>query len=147
MKSFQGTLKAMKRRLSTFVVRRHYGVSRPDIVRLPGCKARLHIDPSDPRAYKILVVAPLFGRVSRNQPYWKQACSRLAPSLALDVGMNFGECLFSADYARHTELHGFEANPRLKPFVTRSLAEHSARRQMHLHFAVVSDRAGPPVEF
>jgi FkbM family methyltransferase len=147
VKWFRNISKAFKRRLSSFMVRRHYGVVRPAAVQLPGSRSRIHIDPNDPRAYKILVVAPLFGRLARNQPFWVDACTRLAPTLALDLGLNFGECLFSGDYARHTELHGFEANPRLEPYVRRSRIEHAAREQMHLHFALVSAQPGPDAEF
>lgn len=147
MKLIRKFVKAIKHRLSSFAVRKHYGVARPTAVQLPGSRTRIHIDPQDPRAYKILVVAPLFGRLARNQPFWNDACSRLAPSLALDLGLNFGECLFSGDYARHTEIHGFEANPRLEPFVRRSRMEHPAREQMHLHFGLVSSQPGPDAKF
>jgi FkbM family methyltransferase len=147
VKLIRNFAKAIKHRLSSFMVRRHYGMARPGAVRLPGSRSRIHIDPDDPRAYKILVVAPLFGRLARNQPFWTDACSRLAPTLALDLGLNFGECLFSGDYARHTELHGFEANPRLEPYVRKSRMEHAAREQMHLHFALVSSRPGPDAQF
>ncbi len=138
---------ALKGRYQRYRVRRHYGVACPSVVQLPGSTGRIHIDPDDPRAWKILAMAPLFGRLARNQTYWQQACSRLSPTLALDIGLNFGECLFSATYSPTTELHAFEANPQLQPYVTKSRAEHPAREQMHLHFGLVSDRPGPDAEF
>jgi FkbM family methyltransferase len=93
------------------------------------------------------VLAPLFGRLPRNLPFWCAGCAQLAPGLALDIGLNFGECLFSGDYSPGTELHGFEANPRLRPYVQRSVREHPARRQMTLHFALVTTAPGPDAEF
>jgi len=147
MKLIRKWKNAIKDRVQQFVVRRNYGTDRPNVVQLPGSRTRVHIDPDDPRAWKILVTAPLFGRIARNQTYWRDACQRLAPTLALDIGLNFGECLFAAEYHRHTELHGFEANPRLKPYVKRSLIEHPGRDQMHVHFGLVAAQSGPDAEF
>ncbi|QDT52338.1 hypothetical protein Pan44_03470 [Caulifigura coniformis] len=138
---------AIRGRTQRFVVRRRYGVDHPSVVTLPGSPHPIHIDPADSRAWKILVMAPLFGRLARNQTFWRQGCSRLTPSLALDIGLNFGECLFAADYDIRTELHAYEANPRLREYVTRSLAAHPARNQMRLHFGLVSDRPGPAATF
>jgi FkbM family methyltransferase len=134
---FQELIDAVKRRVRRRIVRRRYGTDRPAMIQLPGSARRLYINPQDARAHQMLVVAPLLGRIPRNQPFWKSACAALTPTLALDIGMNFGECLFAGDYASHTELHGFEANPRLQPFVRRSLREHPARERMHLHFGIV----------
>lgn len=147
MKLIRKLRNAVKDRFQRFVVRRHYGTDHPDVIQLPGSRTRIHIDPRDGRAWKILAMAPLFGRIARNQPFWRDACLRLAPSLALDIGLNFGECLFSAEYHRHTELHGFEANPRLRPFVKRSLVEHPGRDQMHIHFGLVAEQPGPDASF
>lgn len=122
-------------------------MDRPSVVTLPGSRNPIHIDPQDPRAWKILVMAPLFGRLARNQTFWRQACSQLNPGLALDIGLNFGECLFAADYGPRTELHAYEANPALKPFVSKSLAEHPARGQMRVHFGLVSAQPGPTQTF
>ncbi|HVJ84311.1 MAG TPA: FkbM family methyltransferase [Caulifigura sp.] len=138
---------AVKGRYQRYIVRRHYGVENPDVIQLPGSERQIHIDPADPRAWKILAMAPLFGRIARNQTYWQQACSQLAPSLGLDIGLNFGECLFSTEYSPQTELHGFEANPRLRHFVTKSRADHPAWRQMHLHFGLVSDMPADEATF
>lgn len=138
---------ALRHRLQQSAVKRRYGVERPGVIQLPGSRNPIHIDPQDPRAWKILVMAPLQGRLARNQVFWRESCEHLHPSLALDIGLNFGECLFAAEYGPETELHAYEANPALKPYVTRSLAEHPAREQMQLHFGLVSDCPGPAQTF
>jgi FkbM family methyltransferase len=147
MSIFRRLRNTIRRRIHHSAVKRRYGVVHPDVVTLPGSQNPIHIDPQDPRAWKILVMAPLYGRLPTNQTFWRQSCAQLNPGLALDVGLNFGECLFGADYGPRTELHAYEANPALKPFVSKSLAEHPARQQMHLHFGLVSDRPGPAQTF
>lgn len=139
--------KTVKQLAQSQLVRWRYGTYAPESVRLPGSPHPLFVDPLDPRAYKILVIAPLFGRVPRNLPFWREGCTRLGPSLALDIGMNFGECLFSPDYPEAMELHGFEANPRLRPYIQKSAKAHPARRQMSLHYALVAAAPGADAEF
>jgi len=138
---------AIRGRFQRSAVLRRYGVDRPSVVTLPGSRNPIHIDPQDPRAWKILVMAPLYGRLARNQTFWRQSCAQLNPGLALDIGLNFGECLFAADYGPRTELHAYEANPALKPYVNRSLADHPAREQMQVHFGLVSHEPGPSQTF
>src|SRR5436190_3196432 len=147
MSIFRRLRNTIRRRIQLSAVKRRYGVERPSVVKLPGSNHPIHIDPQDPRAWKILAWAPLLGRLARNQTFWRQACGQLNPGLGLDIGLNFGECLFAADYGPRTELHAYEANPALKPYVSQSQAEHPARSQMKLHFGLVSDRPGPPQTF
>lgn len=129
------------------LVRQHFGVEYPDSVQLPESPHRLYLDPHDPRAYRILLAFPLRGRVTRNQPFWRKGCTSLAPDLALDIGLNFGECLFAPTYAATTEIHGFDANPRLQPYVERSRASHPDGPRMNVHFGLVAEQPGPPATF
>jgi FkbM family methyltransferase len=128
-------------------VTKHFGTAYPESVQLPESQNRLYLDPHDPRAYKILLASPLRGKVPRNQPFWRQGCTSLAPAMALDVGLNFGECLFAPTYSPQTEIHGFDANPRLQPYVEQSRASHPDGERMNVHFGLVADKPGPPTTF
>jgi FkbM family methyltransferase len=129
------------------LVTRHFGTAYPESVQLPDSQNTLFLDPHDPRAYKILLASPLRGQVRRNQPFWRQGCTSLTPDMALDIGLNFGECLFAPTYAAKTEIHGFDANPRLQPFVERSRCSHPDGARMQVHFGLVADKPGPSATF
>ena len=77
---------------------RRYRTLRPHKVALPDVDAQIHIDPSDRRARKKLLYDPLRGRTNRNVRFWRDFCATLEPDLALDIGANYGECIFSTDY-------------------------------------------------
>lgn len=129
------------------LVHRHFGTTYPDSVQLTNSPHRIYLDPHDPRAYKILLAGPLKGKIPRNQPFWNQGCTRLAPSLVLDVGVNFGECLFAPVYAATTEIHGFDANPALTPYHEKSRALHPDGQRMQIHFGLLAEKPGPPATF
>ncbi len=124
-----------------------YGKLRPDRARLVRSQRMVHIDPADPCAWKKQVTDPLRGVYPRNQRFWREVCAALSPDIALDIGLNYGECAFAPDYSPRTQVFGFEANAALKPFLDRTLAEHPQRQQIHLVFGLVGDQPGKSVEF
>ena len=124
-----------------------YGKLRPDRAKLVRSQRYVYIDPADPCAWKKQVTDPLRGVYPRNQRFWRQTCTQLAPDLALDIGLNYGECAFAPDYAPATRVYGFEANVALQPFLERSLAEHPQRSQINLVWGLVGDHPGKSVEF
>lgn len=139
--------KSFKRWRQRQIVRRHFGVDYPDSVQLSNSPHRLFLDPHDPRAYKVLLAAPLRGKIPRNQPFWQRGCMELRPQLALDIGLNFGECLFLPSYAPETEIHAFDANPRLLPYIEKSRAIHPDGERMQIHFGLVDAEVGPDATF
>lgn len=124
-----------------------YGRLRPTRTRLIGCDHWVHIDPTDRRALKKLVYDPLRGRVSPPSAFWSAFNTHLQPAVAVDVGVNFGECLFGARYSGNTHIFGFEANPRIAPFLEKSRAEHPDGNRMTLALGLVSDQAAEDVPF
>lgn len=124
-----------------------YGCLHPTRVRLLGCDHWVHIDPTDRRAIKKFIHDPLRGRVSPPSEFWKAFNQHLQPAVAVDVGVNFGECLFSERYAERTHVFGFEANPRIAPFLEKSSAEHPDGNRITLTHGLVSDEAAENVPF
>jgi FkbM family methyltransferase len=116
-------------------------------VKLCNCDHWVHIDPTDRRATKKLVYDPIRGRVSPPSGFWRAFNDHLQPAVAVDVGVNFGECLFGYRYAAHTHVFGFEANPRIAPFLTKSRAEHPDGERITLTYGLVSDEAAEGVPF
>lgn len=124
-----------------------YGSLRPEKARLHGRSNWIHIDPDDPCAIKKVVHEPLRGKVSDNLIFWRDFNRHLEPTLIVDVGLNYGECLFGDDYTGSTRMFGFEANPRLIPFLEKSRADHPDGRRMTLTNCLVSDTPASEVPF
>jgi FkbM family methyltransferase len=124
-----------------------YGSLRPTKVKLIRCDHWVHIDPTDRRATKKFVQDPLRGRVSPPSAFWNAFNKHLQPAVAVDVGVNFGECLFAVRYAERTRIFGFEANPRIAPFLEKSRQEHPDGSRMTLTHGLVSDEAAEDIPF
>jgi hypothetical protein len=124
--------KAVKTACLTPLTLARYGTAKPRKARLHGSPHWIHIDPDDPCAIKKVVHEPLRGKVSDNLVFWRDFNRHLAPGLIVDVGMNYGECLFGTDYGRESRLYGFEANPRQMPPLENSRRDHTAGDRMTL---------------
>ncbi|BCX49474.1 hypothetical protein HAHE_33820 [Haloferula helveola] len=124
-----------------------YGSLKPNKARLHGCENWIHIDPEDPCAIKKVVQEPLRGKVSDNLIFWRDFNRHLKPGLIVDVGLNYGECMFGTDYGKDVRLFGFEANPRLIPHLEKSRADHPAGKQMTITNCLVSDQPASDIPF
>jgi FkbM family methyltransferase len=124
-----------------------YGTFKPTRVRLVGCDHWVHIDPSDGRAVRKLIRDPIRGRISPPSAFWRAFNQHLQPAVAVDVGVNYGECLFSTRYAAGTSVFGFEANPRLTALLEKSRQAHPEGGQMTLTHGLVSDQAAENIPF
>ena len=124
-----------------------YGSLRPQRAKLHGSKNWIYIDPDDPCAIKKVVQEPLRGKVSNNLVFWREFNRHLEPGLLVDVGLNYGECAFGADYTGDAVLHGFEANPRLIPHLEKSRDAHPDGKRINIHHCLVSDEPAEDVPF
>jgi FkbM family methyltransferase len=117
----------------------HYGTLNPKRIRLVESDQYIHVDPTDWRARKRLIAASIRGRYPRNQRFWRTIVPAFAPDTVLDIGLNYGECLFSMKYPLQTRLFGFDANPSLEPFIQRSKEEHQNRGQIETLFELIGE--------
>lgn len=124
-----------------------YGTLKPSRARLHGSDHWIHIDPEDPCAIKKVVHEPLRGKVSDNLVFWRDFNRHLRPDLIVDVGLNYGECLFGTDYGESVRLFGFEANPRLIPHLEKSRAAHPAGERMTITHCLVADAPAEDIPF
>ena len=124
-----------------------YGTLRPTRARLLDCSNWIHIDPNDRRAIKKIVHDPIRRRTSSPLVFWRDFLEKLAPELAIDVGVNYGECLFGARYPKKTRVFGFEANPRLAPYLHKSRNDHPDAPRITIVEGLVSDAITPDVPF
>ena len=127
------------------VINRCFGQTHPTHVRVLESEHDLTIDPHDGRVRKILLYDTARGRRKTNQVFWLDAAAAFAPTIALDIGLNYGECLFAPRYPAGTKLHGFEANPGLMRYVDQTREYHPNASDIRLHQAAVSDVSGQTV--
>lgn len=125
----------------------HYGTPNPRRVPLVQSEHHVHVNPQDWRARKKIIAAGIRGRYPRNQQFWREAIAAFAPDTVLDIGVNYGECLFSIIYPESTRIFGFEANPTLESYLQSSLAEHPSASQIELAFQLVTDEDEGSEEF
>jgi FkbM family methyltransferase len=125
----------------------HFGTLNPERILLPGSDCELYVDPHDQRARKMIIYKSLRRNVPRNQLFWQKACTELAPGIALDVGANYGECLFGTEYNPKTRVIGVEANSALVPFLERSRSIHCDADQIELHNVLAAAESATDVPF
>ncbi|WP_077617347.1 FkbM family methyltransferase [Bacillus sinesaloumensis] len=71
--------------------------------------------------------------------FWRRSANYLKPELILDIGMNYGEILFSTEYGPTTTIIGIDANKDLEPFIKESKLSHPNSGQIQTFFALASN--------
>ncbi|TVR65270.1 MAG: FkbM family methyltransferase [Gemmatimonadales bacterium] len=135
-KSVEHAIRAVKMHV---LLRRRYGTLRPEWVPYPDFEASLSIDPHDQRALHKIALDFARRRTARHIRFWRDFTVHLEPAVCLDVGANYGECLFSLRYPPATRVLGVEANPRILPHLERSRDAHPDTSLIHLHHAIAGD--------
>jgi FkbM family methyltransferase len=101
----------------------------------------LHADPTDERAS---LLAMRRGALDRDAiAVWRRLAAELRPTIAIDVGANYGEVAFGARYHGLRGLHLVEPNPAVVRWLRRTV--ESASRDypdVVLHVGAASDAAG-----
>lgn len=124
-----------------------YGTLSPKRARLHGCENWIHIDPKDRRAIKKFVHDPIRKRVSPPLSIWREFLKKLTPAIAIDVGVNYGECLFGARYGEKTKVYGFEANPRIVQYLHKSRLDHPDADRITIVEGLVADNNADEIPF
>ena len=124
-----------------------WGTRFPEQVRPYRSAAVLSCNPRDPRVRKKLIHDTVRFNIPRNRAFWNRAVDTLQPQTAIDVGVNYGECLFTATYPRGTRALGFEANPNLERYLERSRANHPQSEQISLHIGLVGNKHKETADF
>lgn len=132
--------------LAPAILARH-GTLHPKRVQLSGCSHWIHIDPTDRRAIKKFVYNPIRNRIPPPLKFWRDILGKIRPEIAIDVGVNYGECLFGTVYEANTKIYGFEANPRLAPYLRKSRDDHPNAANITIIEGLVSDTLEDSVPF
>ncbi|WP_099361251.1 FkbM family methyltransferase [Fredinandcohnia onubensis] len=76
---------------------------------------------------------------SRVSEFWGEAVKSYKPTLVLDIGVNYGECIFSTQYEQGTTIVGIEANKYLMEYIERSRQQHVNRDQINIIHAFAGE--------
>lgn len=109
----------------------------PEKVTFPS-STYIYVNPNENRGRAIL----LTGGITQNRlfHFWSKSVQECSPDLIIDVGVNYGECIFSTVYPNHTRIYGIEANHNLLRYINRSKESHPNKEQMTIINALASDK-------
>ena len=79
--------------------------------------------------------------------FWFNAVEVIRPDLTIDVGVNYGECIFSTIYPAHTKIYGVEANRNLLPYIKKSKEAHPNKSQIRIFNVFAADKDGEEKSF
>jgi FkbM family methyltransferase len=108
----------------------------PSQIKLPSSNV-LYVNPNENRGRALLIKEGI--TQARLSSFWSSAVRQYEPTLVVDVGVNYGECLFSVSYPEGTKVYGIEANKHLFEYMVRSKEEHPNQAQIQLVHAFASD--------
>ncbi|MEM6391886.1 MAG: FkbM family methyltransferase [Planctomycetota bacterium] len=139
--------KKLKSTLYNGLALARWGTLYPTAVRPHRSVSPITFNPRDPRARKKLIHDTVRRNIPRNRAFWNRAIAQLQPQTALDVGVNYGECLFTAKYPDASKAFGFEANPSLKTYLDQTHAAHPDADRIALRFGLAGSAHGGHAEF
>lgn len=79
--------------------------------------------------------------------FWINAVQVEKPDIVIDVGVNYGEAIFSAIYPENTQIYGIEANPKLIPYIKTSRRIHPNQNKIKIFNRIASDEEKDNLEF
>ncbi|WP_158737179.1 FkbM family methyltransferase [Alteribacillus sp. YIM 98480] len=107
-------------------------------VLISGCNNVIYVDENDKKG-KDLIRTNGFSQ-PRVVNFWRRAVKKLNPTVVFDVGLNYGEVLFSTQYHPKTVITGIEANSKLSPYINQTLTKHPNGDQIKIIYALASDK-------
>ena len=140
-----GRVKAVRRVRDDLDLLVKYRTLRPERVPLADSSHVIFANPREPRGRAILRG---YGSGQRRlKSIWRRAIQRLAPTIVLDVGANYGEFLFFTDYPADALVIGVEADPQLMRYLEKSKDAHGQAGQIELVCALAAAQPGQSVPF
>jgi FkbM family methyltransferase len=72
--------------------------------------------------------------------FWRKIVKDFDPDIILDVGLNYGEILFSTNYKNSAKIFGIEPNINLRPYIKESIKKHINNKQISIYYKMASDK-------
>ena len=109
----------------------------PNRIVLPSSNV-LYVNSEENRGRALLISSGMTQK--RLTKFWRQAVEVNDPDLVIDVGVNYGECIFSTTYPQHAEIYGIEANQHLHKYIEQSREVHPNKTQINIFHAFAADK-------
>ena len=122
---------------------KYFNIPNPNIGFCAGGLRRIAIDPTDDRARKM--IAARGPRYFSRQQVFIYACAKyLGCDLYLDIGSNFGECLFALPLYFPGRVVGYEPIRHIIPFLEKSKTYNDDLSDLHISTLAIG--SGPDSE-
>ncbi|MBM7703692.1 FkbM family methyltransferase [Metabacillus iocasae] len=108
----------------------------PQVIKLPSTQL-LYVNPNENRGRVLLIKNGI--TQSRLTRFWIDTVQTFKPTIIVDVGVNYGECIFSTNYPTNTKVFGVEANAYLIPYIIKSKEVHPNKEQITIVQAFASN--------
>jgi FkbM family methyltransferase len=118
---------------------------RTESIQLEHSGATMYVNQEENRGRALIILNGL--SQPRLHHFWKQAVQHFQPNIAIDVGVNYGECLFSVTYPSGCRAIGIEANHQLKVYIERTRSSHPQRSNIEMVYALASDNSSTKQPF
>ena len=128
-------------------IRRTFGTLNPTRVELPLTKCCIEVNPLDGRVRRMLLNAIATNKLPAVQRFWARAVREFAPTMVVDVGVNYGECALGAHYPSDCSVIGVEANPSIWPYIRRTLGARADQANFTIMESAASDRTESGIRF
>ncbi|MRG87420.1 FkbM family methyltransferase [Salinibacillus xinjiangensis] len=131
--------------MGTFMKYKTLNVDKlPEKVTFPS-STMIYINSNENRGRALLVKEGITQK--RLYHFWNKLVKEYSPDLIIDVGVNYGECIFSTVYPIHSEIYGIEANHSLLKYISKSKEVHPNQSQISIIHALASDQNAVEKDF
>jgi FkbM family methyltransferase len=109
----------------------------PNEIVLPSFNT-IFVDSEENRGRALLISNGMTSKRLTN--FWINAVNEYSPDLVIDVGVNYGECIFSTNYPTHSQIYGIEANRDLLKYIHQSREVHRNKVQIKIFNVFAADK-------
>lgn len=109
----------------------------PNEIILPSSN-KIYVNSEENRGRALLISSGMTQKRLTN--FWSKAVNEYSPDVVIDVGVNYGECIFSTNYPAHTQIYGIEANRDLLKYIHLSRDVHQNKAQMKIFNVFAADK-------
>nr|WP_241254597.1 FkbM family methyltransferase [Brevibacillus sp. SYP-B805] len=114
-------------------------------VTIAGSSNVLYVNPTDKRGQWVIKSNGVTHH--KVTSIWRKIVEVWKPTIILDVGVNYGEVIYSTVYHPDAKIIGIEANQLLFPYLCRALEEHPNKSQITLVHALAGEKEGEEITF
>ncbi|MFZ3588734.1 FkbM family methyltransferase [Bacillus sp. DJP31] len=108
----------------------------PNKISLPSSRT-IYINPTENRGRALLLRDGV--TQERLTSFWQKSVAVFKPTIVLDIGVNYGECIFSTTYNKKTTIIGVEANEQLLSYIDQSRLDHPNRDQIQIVYGFATN--------